>query len=274
MSYNLWTQGVTDVDRILHLFNKKTVGRDPLSGIVDDVNQYFYTNYQPILSSGSVGVYTSGSSPIASTEYTIDYSAGLVTFNTAPSVQPSMTYQTARLSDYDMKSILVTGFDEMETMWFRGFALSETVGNAVVPITEDSPTAYITQSTGSDPQIGTIYFADSRAQIGLYIKCVQLAYIRNLMTETGYSHYLYAEAQGAKVDKSKTTANLAMAYDRLLKSIQDTLKAAQYEWYGDSVFGGAILSPHTKDFTAHNFWQKRSISEDWRSNTSYVGDRW
>jgi len=180
MSYNLWTNGVTDADRFARLFNKSWRSRDPLSGIVDGVNQYFYANYPPILSSGSIGVYTSGSAPLATSEWTVDYESGLFTLNTAPSVQPSATYQFAKYPDLVIKSILVAGFDKMEMLWTRGLYLSETTGAGVVPITESSAYAYVTNSSGSEPMNNAgVSFSASRAQIGFYVSCAQLAFIKS-----------------------------------------------------------------------------------------------
>ena len=275
MSYNLWVDGLRDVDRIARLFNKKVIGRDPLSGVVDGVNTYYYAQFYPVMSSPTPSIYTSGSALIPVTDYAIDYDSGMVTFVVPPSVQPSASYTTAKYSETTMRSILVAGFDEMEGLWFRGLTLSETVGaNAVLPITESSGSAYITTSSGSDPQVGAIYFGDSRNQINLYAKCVQLAFYRTLMGEHALSDFIWTEAQGLRVDKSMTVRNLKLAYDALKDTLDDILKKAQYEWYGDALFGGAIYSPHTQDYVAHNYWQKRSISEDWRANTPYVGTRW
>lgn len=275
MSYNLWTDGLADVDRIARLFNKTVIGRDPLSGVVDGVNQYFYTQYTPILSSPAPNVYTSGSAPLATSEYTLDYDAGLVTFNVPPIVQPVASYTTAKYSDTTVRSILVAGFDEMEGLWFRGLALSESVGSEVIPITESSGSAYITLSTGSDPQVGSIYWGQSRNQINLYAKCVQLAFYSTLMGEHALSDFIWTEAQGLRVDKSMTVRNLKLAYDALYERLTKIiLPKAQYEWYGDALFGGAVYSPHTKDFVAHHYWQKASIEQNWRGTTPYSGERW
>ena len=100
MAFELWTDGVRLVDRFIRLFDKRPVGRDPLSGIVDGSNTIFYSNYQPILSSGSVGLYTSGSLVfVQNTDYTLDYDAGMFNFTNAPSVQPTASYVTAKFSE-------------------------------------------------------------------------------------------------------------------------------------------------------------------------------
>jgi hypothetical protein len=275
MAFELWTDGVRLVDRFIRLFDKRPVGRDPLSGIVDGSNTIFYSNYQPILSSGSVGLYTSGSLVfVQNTDYTLDYDAGMFNFTNAPSVQPTASYVTAKFSDYQIKSILVAGFDEMEGRWHRNYSLSLTTDAGVVPITEDSATAYITDSSGSDPVIGSITFSQSRTQLNLYAKCVQYAYLTSLQTDSSLNGLIWREAQGLSVDKSKVPQNLELALKRLDADILKALNTAQLELHGTGVWGGTITPPHTRDFIAHRWWERASSDQDWNSNTTYVGDLW
>jgi hypothetical protein len=274
MPYNLWTDGLADVDRLVRLFNKQQRSREPMSGLADGVNTYFYAQYTPILSSGSVYLYTSGSDPLVSTDYVLDSNSGLVIFDTAPSVQPSITYQTARYSDMTMRSLLIAGFDEMELRWYRGLCLSETIGSLTL-ITETSGSAYITDSSGSAPSaINGVAFENSRAQIGFYAKCVQLAYLKSLLPESALFGYLWAESGGLRVDKSMTTRNLKMALDALDDDLDQAKSSVQFEWLGDALYGGAIATPYTADFVAHRWWQKDSIAKNIRVTQPYIGDRW
>lgn len=274
MAYNLWTDGLQDVDRLVRLFNKQQRSHEPMSGLVDGVNQFFYTQYTPILSSGSVGLYTSGSNPLTSADYSLDNESGLATLVAAPSVQPTISYQTARYSDLTIRSLLIAGFDEMELKWYRGLCLSETIGSLTL-VNEASTTAYITDSSGSAPaSINGILFENSRAQIGFYAKCVQLAYIKSLLPESALFGYLWAESGGLRVDKSMTTRNLKIAIDALEADIAAAKQSVQFEWLGNALFGGAVATPYTADFVAHRWWQKDSIAHDYRSNQPYVGDRW
>jgi hypothetical protein len=274
MPYNLWTDGLQDVDRLVRLFNQQQRSHEPMSGYVDGVNQYFYTQYTPILSSGSVYLYTSGSVPLAAAEYALDYSSGLVAFNTAPTTQPTISYQTARYSDVTMRSLLIAGFDEMELQWYRGLCLSETIGTLTL-INETSGSAFITDSSGSAPySVNGIPFENSRAQIGFYAKCVQLAYIKSLIPESALFGYLWAESGGLRVDKSMTTKNLKLALDALEADIAAAKQSVQFEWIGNALFGGAIATPYTADFVAHRWWQKDSIAHDYRNTQPYIGDRW
>jgi len=277
MSFDLWTDGLRTVDRFARLFNKTVVARDPLSGVLDNANLYYYSQYTPILSTSAVNVYTSGSIALTpTTDYTVDYDAGLFSFVSAPSVQPVASYTTAKYPEQTMRSILVAGFDEMEGLWYRGLTLSESIGNVVVPIVETSGSAYITTSTGSDPVIplSGLLWSQSRSQINLYVKCVQLAFYRSLMGEHALSDFIWTEAQGLRVDKSMTVKNLKLAYDAVWDTLMKDLPKAQYDWYGNASFGGAIFSPHTGDFVQHHFWQKASLAEDWRGTITYTGDRW
>jgi len=273
MAFELWTDGITLVDRVARLFNKRYVARDPLSGVVDSVNTIFYANYPPILSSGSMGVYTTGSAPLASSAYTVDSDFGALYFNTAPSVQPVASYSTAKYSDLTVRSLLVAGFDEMEGLWFRGYSLSTTVGS-IVPITESSATAYVVDTSGSDPVIGSVYFSTSRNQLNLYAKCVQLAFYRTLMGEHALSDFIWKEAQGLSIDKSMTVRNLKIAYDSLWDTLKKVLEQAQVEQLGDGLYGGAIAPQMTREFVAHRFWQKVAAAEDWTGTTPYRGTTW
>ncbi len=274
MPYNLWTDGLQDVDRLVRLFSKQQRSHEPMSGLADGVNQYFYTQYTPILSSGSVYLYTSGSNPLTSTDYALDYDSGLAILNTAPSVQPSASYQTARYSDTTIRSLLIAGFDEMELRWYRGLCLSETIGSLTL-ITETSGSAFITDSSGSAPfSVNGIPFENSRAQIGFYAKCVQLAYIKSLMPESALFGYIWAESGGLRVDKSMTTKNLKLALDALEADLEAAKQNVQFEWIGSALFGGAVATPYTADFVAHRWWQKDSIAKDIRNLQPYVGDRW
>src|SRR3990172_6470873 len=173
MAFELWTDGVTLIDRVARLFNKHAVARDPLSGVVDGQNRVFYVNYPPILSSGSLGVYVGGNTPVSSSLYTVDYDAGSIVLTPAPVAQPTMSYTTTKYTNSIVRSILVGGFDEMEGWWYRGYALTDTL-NTVNPITEDSSAAYVVDSSGSDPTIAAVTFSTSRSQLNLYGKCTQL----------------------------------------------------------------------------------------------------
>ena len=274
MAYNLWTQGIQDVDRIIRLFNKQERSHEPVSGLVDGVNQFFYIQYTPVLASSTISVYTSGSVPLASSAYSLDGSSGLLIMNTAPSVQPSVSYETARYSDLMMRSLLIAGFDEMELQWFRGLTVSQSIGSVTL-VDESSGSAYITDNSGNTPvAIDGTPFDQSRQQIGFYTKCVQLAYLKSLLPESALGGYLWAEAGGLKVDKSRVPQNLKLALDVLTTDLNDMKQNAQFEWFGDQWYGGAIAPPYTQDFVAHRWWQKDSMAKNIRVMQPYIGDRW
>ena len=274
MAFELWTDGLTVVDRTARLFNKRVVARDPLSGVVDSVNTIFYANYYPLLSSGSVGLYVGGNTAVSSSSYTIDYDAGCFVLTPAPVSQPTASYTFAKYSETTIRSVMVAGFDEMEGRWFRGLSLSSTL-SAITPITESSSLAYIVNSTGSDPTVGSITWSQSRAQIDFYAKCTQLAFYRTLAGEHALSDFIWKEAQGLTVDKSKTVPNLMLVIGNLEKALTKIQEGAQLEWYGsDAMYGGAISPPATREFLAHRYWQKASSDEDWRSSTKYRGNVW
>ena len=273
--YDLWVNGLLDADRFARLFNKSQRSHDPLSGIVDNVNQYFYARMTPILASGTVSVYTSGSNPLPSSDWSVDYNSGLFILNTAPSVQPTASFQTARYSDLQMRSILIAGFDEMENQWFRGLCLSETTGSLTL-VTETSGSALITDSNGNAPaSVNGVPFDLSRNQIGFYVKCVQLAYLKSLIPESALFGYIWSESGGLKVDKSLTAKNLKYGIDAIEADMPKAKQAAQLEWVGAAaLYGGSIPVPYTAEFVSHRWWQKRSMQENWRDNVQYQGTWW
>lgn len=273
MPFELWTDGLLVVDRFGRLFSKRSIARDPLSGVVDGVNTIFYANYYPILSSGSMAVYVGGNTATAASTYTVDYDAGCFTFSPAPVSQPQASYTFAKYTESIMRSVMVAGFDEMEGRWFRGLFLSSTL-NSVTPITESSSTAYLVNSSGSDPTIGAITWSQSRAQIDFYAKCTQLAFYRSLAGEHALSDFIWKEAAGLWIDKSKTVPNLMLVIEQLEKDLLRLQNSAQYEWYGDTAFGGTITPPATREFLAHRYWEKASIDESWRTSTQYYGNVW
>lgn len=273
MAFELWTDGITLIDRVARLFNKHSIARDPLSGVVDGQNRVFYVNYPPILSSGSLAVYAGGNTAVSSSLYTVDYDGGCIVLTPAPQAQPSASYTTTKYSNWIIKSILVAGFDEMEGWWYRGYALTDTLGT-VNPITEDSTAAYVVDSTGSDPTVAAVTFSTSRTQLNLFTKCTQLAFYRTLMGEHALSDFIWKESQGAQIDKSMTVKNLRQAYDVTLDALKKALEPAQYEVLGDSAWGGAVTGPMTREFISHRYWQKASIAEQWRTTTPYRGNMW
>lgn len=274
MAFELWTDGLTVVDRTARLFNKRVVARDPLSGVVDGVNTIFYANYYPLLSSGSIGLYVGGNTAVSASAYTIDYDAGCFVLTPAPVSQPSANYTFAKYSETIIRSVMVAGFDEMEGRWLRGLTLSDTL-SAIAPITEYSSHAYLVDSSGSDPQVGAITWSQSRAQIDFYAKCTQLAFYRTLAGEHALSDFIWKEAQGLFIDKSKTVPNLMAVIAELEKAMAKVQENAQLEWYGsDALYGGTITPPATREFLAHRYWQRASIDEGWRESTQYRGNVW
>lgn len=274
MAFELWTDGLAVVDRIGRLFNRRSIARDPLSGVVDGVNVTFYANYYPIMSSGSLALYVGGETAVSPASYTIDYDAGCFVLSPAPVSQPSASYTFAKYTESIMRSVMVAGFDEMEGRWLRGLSLTESL-SAVVPVTESSPTAYIVDSSGSDPVMGAITWSQSRAQIDFYAKCTQLAFYRTLSGEHALSDFIWKEAQGLFIDKTKTVPNLMSVANALEKSLAKVQENAQIEWYGtDALYGGTITPPATREFLAHRFWERASIDEGWRESTQYRGQTW
>jgi len=258
-------------DRFARVFNLRYIARDPLSGVVDSSNTVFYSTYSPILTSGSTGVRISGTLQSGSA-YTLEAEQGVFIFTSAPSAQPVADYTIAAYPDRVIRSILVAGFDEMELWWYRGLYLSEVQGTGQITLAhQDSSSAFIVNSSGSDPPIGDRFFSNSQAQLALYGRFVQLVFYRTLMGEHALSDFIWQEAQGLRVDKSMTVRNLQIVKDEIEKLLEKALEQAQVEFVGTAIYGGFIAPPHTREYLAHRFWERASKDEDWKGSTPYRG---
>ena len=263
--------GLRLADRFARVFNLRYIARDPLSGVVDGTNKVFYSTYSPILSSGSVEVRL-GDTLVSSGSYSVNYEPGAYLFNFAPSIQPVSTYTIAAYPDRVIRNILVAGFDEMELWWYRGLYLSEVQGTGQITLAhQDSTSAFIVNSSGSDPPIGDRFFSNSQAQLALYGRFVQLVFYRTLMGEHALSDFIWQEAQGLRVDKSMTVRNLQIVKDEIEKMLEKALEQAQVEFTGTAIYGGFIAPLHTREYLAHRFWERASKDEDWKGSTPYRG---
>lgn len=263
MSYNIAVEGYRDFARTALSLGQQTISRDPLSGVVDGSNNLFHTNYFPILTSGSMGVYVNGSIVPA----TADYNTGEVTLATAPSYQPRASYTLTPYTSYQILQFLMRGFDEMEGRYNRGWKLVTTTGSAAI---ETSDAIYIVDSNGNDPVTGSTTFSTSRAQIAFFQICCEYAFMSINMRYGARQYYMWRETvRGMTVDKSMMPKNMDLALARLEKDLLAIMGEAVGEYENDAQYGGAILGPVTLGYLSMYEWQAVSKEQDFRNTAGY-----
>lgn len=243
---------------------QQTISRDPLSGVVDGSNNVFHTNYYPVLTSGSLGVYVNGSLVSG----TADYNTGEVTLAAAPVYQPYASYTFTPYTSYQMLQFMMRGFDIMEGFWNRGFKLVDTSGSVA---TENSSAILIVDSQGNDPPVnGDILFSTSRAQIAFYQVCCEYSFYSISARQSARTAYMWRETvRGMTVDKSMIPKNLQAVLAELKQEIDGILDEAQGQYYNGEQYGGVILGPVTLGYLSSFEWQNSSKIYDYRNTFGY-----
>jgi len=258
--YDLAVDGLRDIKRFITL---RRVARDPLSGTVDGSNVYFRTSYYPLFSSTTMTLWE-GSTPISSGSFDVDYEAGMVTVDVAPSAQLHATYDLSTYSDTELKRILISAFDEMEMQLTRNYRLSS--GSATyAEATEDSTNIYVIDgSTVTDPASGSRAFSTSRIQRGLFWACIE--YVMSLRkADMAADGFMWREDRGITVDKSRTGPN-RLAHLKFVEGRLNfyRLMAADEHYTQGEQYGEYQSSPATEDYLYNYEWQTGSKDEDYR----------
>jgi hypothetical protein len=261
--YNLLVEGVRDLSRYTALLQQRKVAHDPLSGIVDGSNTVFYTQYAPVLTSGSLLGYASGSLFAVAT---MDYDTGCVEFTTAPAKQPDATYTYTPFTQSQQVSMLMAGYDELSSRWLReNWYLSS--GSAVLTLpTDTDPNIWLVYSDASgsvltDPACGaTMTFSTSRLQVRLYMACCEYSYLTRQLVETSLSGVSFRERFGTALDRMQIPKNLSLALDRLESNLTRILRVAQEEYYDGTQYGSGIAPEHSVGY---------KTQFDWHANQEY-----
>lgn len=247
MPYDLGIQGLKDFHRIDGLLAQRKIPRDPLSGVVNGINKIFYTNYFPILSSGSLTVYDSAGSTYAGT---VDLDTGEVEVVAAPSNQLAATYAYTPYTVAVQLGFLISGFQVMESFWPRGFRLLDSGGN---PADEDSDALIVDDGSGGDP------FTGKATQLGLFVAACRYTYLLTLLTGAANTDYAWREtARGMSVDKSRRPGNLAQAVETAKALLDQALGDAQIAWYNGDNLGAFVGNPVTEGYALGLEWQTAS----------------
>ena len=257
--YNLLVEGIRDLSRYTSLLQQKKLAHDPMSGIVDGSNRTFYTQFSPVLTSGSLTTYVSGS--LAAIEST-DYDTGVVTLTTAPAKQPDATYTFTPFTSSQQVSMLMSGFDEMQSRWVRSDWYLTSGSVVLTEATEDSTAIYVVQksSTGSlvdPPCSGSVPFSALRTQVRFYTACCEYAYKSRQLMETAMTGISFRERAGAQLDRSRIPGNIKLALDVAEENVVRTMRAAWDQYYTDGEqFGGAIAPSHSVGYDSQFDWHE------------------
>ena len=258
MSYDLKVRGVSDFRLSVDRLAKQV--RDPLEGTVGG-NTVFRARFSPVSSTPTPIVYTSGS--VAAGEYTLDGDTGTVVFDSAPSVQPTMTYSWSNMTDEHVVDILVAAFHEMEGRWPRRFKLADSTGAEVV-YPSDSDEVNVVDSAGDDPTCGSDTFSTSAVERHLLMACARYTHLVQKLDEAAERTFMFREDRGVTVDKSRVPQNLDLAVARSDNNVKQALRSAQAKYYSGSNLGSAMKQPGTMDYFADYEWQTDSRDQDYR----------
>ena len=258
--YNLVVEGERDFARRSTLLKQRKISRDPLSGLLDGSNRVFHTQYYPTLSSGSMSVYVSGTSLVVSS---VDYDTGEVTLSGSPSAQPMASYTFIPLTSPQFKSLLIDGFDEMQSRWVRsGYKLSSGSMAPWVEPTEDSAAIYLVYENASgslcDPVIsGSVVFSRSRTQINFYMACCEFRFLERMHAESAMNAIGFREGRGgASFDRQRVPDAMRELLGMKERQLIMAMKSAMDEQLtDDSHLGVSFGGPHSEDYEDNFKWQ-------------------
>ena len=251
--------GYRDIKRFVET---KKIGRDPLSGILDNANKLFFTTYSPVLHDSSVTLYE-GDTEVSSGSYTLDSETGEVYMGYAPGTQLRATYFLCDYPKSMLTRFLMQAFHDMEARLYRGWRLSSG-SLAYVAATEDSDNIYIVGSSSvSDPATGSTTFTTSWVQHGFYLANLEYAIAMSKMSQAA-DGFMWREDRGITVDKSRMASGRALSLQFIGERINRYQTAAADECYSGTQYGGYQSSPITREYAYDYEWQTGSKDEGYR----------
>ncbi len=262
--FDLATSGFTAFARFGRVLSQRKIAKDPLAGLADGKNVTFFTNYSPILTSGSLGVYVEGVLQGGSA----DYDTGEVTLDYAPLTQPLATYTFTPYTATQVLQFLIWGFDEMEMRWLRNWKLVDANGSTA---DEASTNLYVADSAGVDPTCGTLFFSQSRVQVAFLMLCTEYRYYLTQQGEASINDFLFREGvRGMTVDKTDRSLNLGRVITNLEERLKLAMERAMEQYYpGGEQYGGYASNPVTLDYATGYEWQSASKDADYRSQLGF-----
>lgn len=248
---------MADFGRLENVLDQQTISRDPLSGVLDSQNLVFHSNYFPILTSGSLGVYVNGTLVSG----TANYDTGEITLASPPTAQPFANYIFTPYSANQIAQFTIQGFSEMESRWTRGWQLLDASGQWA---DENSANVFIVDQNGNDPQCGPIPFSASRIQVAFFMICCEYRFMMTQYRSSARNDFMWREGvRGMMVDKSKRPQNIKLTADDLRDQLVTTMQQAQIQFYpGGQQFGAFIANPVTEYMATSFEWQTASIQNN------------
>ena len=261
--YDLAARGVQDFRLRIDRLNKAV--RDPLEGVVG-AGTVYRSRFAPVSETPTPVLYTSGS--MDPSTYDLDEDTGTVVFDSAPAVQPTMTYYWSHMTKSEVVGILFAGFHEMEGRWPRRFKLVDSEG-AEVLYPDDADNIYVVNQAGTDPVCGSDTFSTSAAERFLLLSCARYTHVGRKLDYMAEHAFAFREDRGLSVDKKSVPPNLDLALKNADNQVKQALRAAQAQYYSGEQYGMAVLDPHTIDYFTDDEWQTDSRDEDYRA--TYAG---
>jgi hypothetical protein len=236
--------------------------RQPLAGLVDGTTTVFLLPMYPCKLDLSIYLETT---PVTSNEYVFYADTGTVMFYTAPTSQPVADYTAIGLTTAQIVLYLWAGFDLMEALWSRQYALSSSDTAYAMASPSDSH-IYICQgpagvgSTPTDPVVGTQTFSTSRIQRAWLERCAEFAYLDSMVSEAALSDVNVRErVGGVAISTDHRSANILRARDAMWREVIASMYAALDEQYPDGRhYGGAVGQLHTDYYATHWNWQSNN----------------
>ena len=249
MTYDLTVRGYLDFQGRTAVHSQRRMARDPLSGVVDGVNTVFFTNYAPLVTSGSL-IARVGNSLVGGSA---DFDTGEVILASPPTAQPTASYTFTPYTTTQVMQILIGGFREMELHWQRGWRLVDATGAVA---TETSANILIVDTSGSSPTCGLLPFHQNQVQIGFYQLCCLLSLYDVEGVASAIGDFDMRESRGLSVDKSRRPSNIRRGGSDLDDRINRALVEAMDNYYlNGEQYGGAVHDPHTLVYNAELEWQ-------------------
>ena len=248
--------------------------RQPLSGLIDGTNKIFMLPMYPVQS--PISLYLGTTLQTLTTHYTLDTTTGIVTFVTAPTVQPTADYTALQLTTQQTNYFAWAAFQLMESMTSRGYALSSS-NSAYAMAVPTSTNIYLCQgpiATGAvptDPIVGTVNFSTSILSRSWLAICMQACYLEAMGVQASLSDINFTErVGGVRINTDHRARSIRDAREQMNNLLRDAMFAALDEMYSDGRhYGGHASFPHTQMYTDMFQWQQNATGE-WVPSTTVV----
>lgn len=259
--YNLAVQGIAGLlARRVGL--SRFMRRQPMGGLVNASNVVFTLPQYPCLS--TISVY-SGSNLVSAASYNFYSDTGVVQFYNAPSAQPTADYTCIQLTNQQLVYYVLAGFALMESMYSRGFLLSNSPTAYAMASPTDSA-IYICQgplATGglpTDPVTGNTTFSASPIQRSWLERCAEYAYMDGMSLDAALSDVDVSErVGGVRINTSHRAPNIVRAKESMLSELYSAMYSALDETFSDGRHYGKVAAQQHSSYYNDIFqWQNNN----------------